>query len=236
VTAHPSFGYGTIYRGRPNKARFLILADQESQNDFFLCRALTGNGGQHVQAFINALGISESYCIIRSLPVDTMDLNVAVRKSISQNTQVDNLYREITSRILKKNNTRVVLTFGPVAKDLATRLNIGTVPVINLKSWLESGAKSDWQTAIPIIQSIPYTKDIAAAFTYQGERIQIPGKDLPYGMLRWQASSGDRVHRAKELNGDWSPDYYKFIMPDWAFIQVPKALSAAEQQAIQQHP
>jgi hypothetical protein len=48
-TAHESFGYGAIYRGRPEHARALILADQESHDDLFMARALTGDGGQRFQ-------------------------------------------------------------------------------------------------------------------------------------------------------------------------------------------
>ena len=55
ATAHPSFGYGPIYRGRPTQARILVLADQESHDDLFMFRALTGDAGQRLQQFLHAM-------------------------------------------------------------------------------------------------------------------------------------------------------------------------------------
>jgi hypothetical protein len=51
----------------------LILADQQSHDDLFTGRALTGESGQHMQAFLEAMGIRSKYLIIRVLPVDTLD-------------------------------------------------------------------------------------------------------------------------------------------------------------------
>ncbi|MHC4168336.1 MAG: hypothetical protein ACYSWQ_15390, partial [Planctomycetota bacterium] len=82
VNAHASLGYGAIFRGRPAQATVLILADQQSHSDLFTARALSGEGGQRLQAFLSAMGITKRYCILRVLPVDASDLTVAKRKCL----------------------------------------------------------------------------------------------------------------------------------------------------------
>ena len=74
VTSHVSFGHGPIYRGRLADARLLVLADQESHDDLFTGRAMTGDAGQRFQAFLRAAGFTRRYAILRALPVDTLDL------------------------------------------------------------------------------------------------------------------------------------------------------------------
>lgn len=111
------------------------------------------------------------------------------------------------------------------------------LPVLHLKAWKQSGALGDWQQSLTALRSMTFKKEIAhPSFIYCGERIQIPRKDLPYGTLKWQATSGDRGQRASLPSGDWSGDYYKWIMPEWAFNLSPLPLSSAEAQAIQFHP
>ena len=68
----PSFGFGPIYRGRLDRPSILVVADQQSQDDLFTMRALTGDDGQHLQSFLRAAGITGRYAILRVLPVDTL--------------------------------------------------------------------------------------------------------------------------------------------------------------------
>jgi hypothetical protein len=49
--------------------------------------------------------------------------------------------------------------------------------------------------------------------------------------LRWQGSSGDRAVRAVTA-GRPSPDYYKILMPRWAFQLAPAALTSDERAAV----
>ncbi len=218
VTSNHSFGYTCSYRGRPNKSTFLILADQQSQDDLFTMRALTGNSGQKMQAFLNAAGISKNYCILRSLPVDTLDLTFNERKQIVDDPQVQKVLKEIVKKIFRYNKVKVVLCFGSLAKYIWEAININTAkPVIFLKSWRQNGASTDWQEKLQIIRTKTYAKDIPPTWNYNGERIQIPRYDLPYGVLRWQGSSGDRSQRAKEGDGSWSENYYKWFVPDWVY-------------------
>ena len=237
MKAHLSLGFGPVFRGRPEQATIFILADQQSHDDLFTGRALTGNAGQKLQAYLGAIGINERYCILRVLPVDTLDLSIAKRKSIASDPQVLKVYNAILKKILSKNKSRLILTLGSVSGTLIDQLDTNTIDVIKLKAWTQSGAKKDWQNALTTIQNKNYPKDINnPSFVYNGERSQIPIYDLPYGTLKWQGSSGDRARRAKLQNGQWSPNYYKFIMPDWAYNLDPLPLTLTEQQAITNHP
>ena len=143
----------------------------------------------------------------------------------------------LIKRILGKNKTRLILTLGSVSATLIDGLDTHGVDVIKLQTWNQPGAKQNWQSALGAIQNKSYPKDIdPPSFAYHGERLQIPRYDLPYGTLKWQGSSGDRARRAKLPDGQWSPDYYKLLMPGWAFELEPLPLTSAEQQAISNHP
>jgi uracil-DNA glycosylase len=236
VKAHESLGYGPLFRGRPAEATFLILADQESHDDLFTCRALTGDAGQRLQSFMHALGITRSYCILRSLPVDTLDLDEPKRLSIASDPQMVNIYKALVQEVLSKNKTKLILTVGSVAGNLIDILVSTTIPVIKLKSWNAPGAKQDWQGKLETIKTKSYHRDIQnPTYAFSGTLLQIPRFDLPYGTLRWQGSSGDRARRAKR-GGKWSGDYYKLLMPDWAFKLAPLPLSVEEQNAVNKAP
>ena len=237
--AHPSFGSGPIYRGRPDQATFLILADQESQDDLFTGRAMTGEGGQHLQAYLEAIGIRKSYLILRVLPVDTLNLPASQVEAMITHPQVQLVYQEMVDRVRSANpGLRLVLTCGPQAKKLLQSLNIGSLPALALKAWGASGSLSDWQTRLPAIQAVSYPREITnPTFTYNGARGQIPRFDLPYGTLRWLGTSGDRAVQA--INADThapSNDYFKLFLPRWVFNLKPRPLTAAEQAAVDTIP
>jgi uracil-DNA glycosylase len=237
VEAHASFGFGSIYRGRPDRATALILADQQSQDDLFTARAFTGDAGQRFQAYLSAIGLSKSYCILRVFPVDTQGLSLARRKSLATNEQVLRVYNRIVKKILSRKRTRLIITLGAVSGLLVDKLQTGRTSITRLKAWKEPGAKQNWKNALLIFKSKNYQKDLPnPTYAFNGEPLQIPRYDLPYGMLKWQGTSGDRARRAKLAGGRLSPDYYKIIMPDWAFVLKPLPLSAAEKKAIANHP
>lgn len=220
VNVDPSFGYGPIYRGRFDQVKVLIFADQQSHDDLFTGRALTGDSGQHIQSYLESIGITSSYLILRVLPVDTLDLSSAAVNAILGDTQVKAVYQAIFNKVLTQNpGVKLLLTFGQFSANLVGQLNVGTLNPVSLKSWKASGALADWQSKLPQIQAVAYSKDIASpTFSYNGERKMIPRLDLPYGTLCWQGSSGDRAQRAK-ISGtsQWSNDYYKIFLPDWVY-------------------
>lgn len=224
VTSHDSLGWGPIYRGRPAAASALILADQRSHDDLFFFRALTGNAGQHLQAFLEAIGLTESYLILRVLPVDTLDLTQSRRNQIVDDPQVRHVYSEICRRVEQSNSgLGFALAVGTSSRRLAPHvlppgLELVEMPAYGLSGWLDG-----WRAAQQEIQGLVYDKDVPVTFAWNGERRQIPRRDLPYGTLRWQASSGDRAQRGKH-GGNWSADYYKVTMPRWAADLDPEPL------------
>jgi len=233
VSSEPSLGYQVAYRGRPNKASFLILADQQSNDDLFTMRALTGNGGQHLQSFLQSVGLDQNYCILRVLPVDTMDMSFNDQKSILEHSQIKTVYQSLLNKVMSYKKTEVLLTFGRMSNHLLQQLQVpANLKVVACKSWSQSGAKADWKAKLLEIEQLSYTKDIQADFQYDGERQQVPRKDLPFGVLRWQGSSGDRAQRAKLDNGDWSSHYYKWFLPNWVFELPPEPLTTKEQNAV----
>ena len=218
VTAHPSLGQGPIYRGRPDAASLLVLADPQGHDDLFTGRALCGEAGQRFQAYLEAIGLTRSYLIIRSLPVDVSDLGLAQRLSLVRDASVSALQQAIVDRARARNpGLACLVSLGPLAADLAGRLDLGGLPHLALPGWDAPGAQAAWQAALPAFQGLAYARDVASpSFQWNGARGQIPRQDLPYGSLRWQGSSGDRAQRATD-GGQPSPDYYRIAMPDWVF-------------------
>jgi hypothetical protein len=195
LRTHASFGFGPIYRGRPEQARILILADQQSHDDLFTGRALTGESGQQLQAYLEAMGIFTRYAIIRVLPVDTLGEAPATVTTAVQHPQTQAMYQAIMNRIRgQRESPQLLLVLGPHARDLVTLLDPDSLPVVLLKAWREAGALADWQAQLDVIRHINYQPEIESPmFVYDGRRGQIPSLDLPFGTLRWQGSSGDRA-------------------------------------------
>ena len=235
ATAHPSFGQGPVYRGRPYEANILILADQQSHDDLFTGRALTGESGQHLQAYLEAMGILSKYLIIRVLPVNMLDLGATTIQAMISHAQTQKVYQAILVRASGLNpDLSLLLTFGPYSRQLAESLPLAGWQVVHLKAWKEAGALADWQAKLVEIQQLAYDKEVAApSFIYAGQRSQIPRFDLPYGSQRWVGTSGDRASNAFH-NGTQSasPDYFKLYIPTWVHNLVPLPLSASEQAAI----
>lgn len=227
LQANPSLGFGPIYRGRLRRPSILVLADQQSHDDLFTGRALTGDAGQHLQAFLAAAGLTRRYGILRVLPIDTLDDDEAAVRAAVDSAEVRALYRDAVDRA----NPRALVVMGPNAKRLADHVNPDNRPVVFIRSFLQSGVNANWRQGLTELAALTYTKDIASpTFDYDGERLQIPRYDLPFGTLRWQASSGDRAQQPKK-GSTLSYDYYKISMPKWASDLGPTPLSSAEQQA-----
>jgi uracil-DNA glycosylase len=227
LRADPSFGAGPIYRGRLSRPGILVLADQQSHDDLFMGRALCGDAGQHLQAFLAAAGVDESYAIVRVLPVDTLADDQATVAAVVDSPQVRALHREVVRRA----EPDVLVLMGPMAQRLEAHVNPDGAPVVKIRSFLQSGVAVDWRAALDVLRGLAYDRDLAdPTYDYRGERLQIPRVDLPFGVLRWEGSSGDRAVQARR-NGSASFDYYKLVMPDWAAALSPTALTTSEQAA-----
>jgi uracil-DNA glycosylase len=237
VTAHPSFGLGPIYRGRFRNLSLLVLADQASDDDLFTGRALSGEAGQRLERFLAAAGLTRRYLILRTLPVDTLDLTQTRRNSLVDQPQVQALHRELLQRLRADNpQVSLLLAVGPGAQRLAPQVAPSGMEILELAGAGSSGAAASWQAALGQLATRTYPKDLTnPSFQLGSGRGQLPRADLPYGTLRWVGSSGDRAVRPVDLNlNKPSPNYLKLFAPTWVAQLQPEPLTPAEQAAADQ--
>ncbi len=237
VTSHSSFGVGAIYRGRFHDLSLIVLADQASDDDLFTGRALSGDAGQRLAQLLRAAGLTRRYLILRTLPVDTLDLTQAKRNDLVDQPPVQALHREALARIRSQNpSVRTLLALGPGAQRLAPHVVPAGVDVIGLAAAGTSGAAASWQAALDQLATRSYPRDVAdPSFQLPSGRGQLPRIDLPYGTLRWIGTSGDRAVRPTDLDLDKpSPDYLKLFAPSWVAQLAPAPLTPAEQTAADQ--
>ena len=237
VTSHPSFGTGPIYRGRFRQLSLIVLADQTSQDDIFTARALSGDAGQRFQGFLRAAGLTRRYLIIRTLPVDTLDLTPAKRDALVDHPKVQAFHRELLKRLAAKNaGITALVAMGRGARRLASNVAPAGLTVIDLAAPGEPGVAASWQAALTKLAGRTYTKDVNnPSFDAPTGRSQLPRADLPYGTLLWIGSSGDRGVRPTDrtINRP-SPDYLKLFAPSWVASLAPAPLTSAEQAAADQ--
>jgi hypothetical protein len=239
VTSHPSFGVGPIYRGRFRQLSLIVLADQASQDDLFTGRALSGEAGQQFQGFLRAAGLTQRYLILRTLPVDTLDLSAAKRNTLVDNPKVRAVHRELLRRVISANGgVAALIAMGPGARRLAPNVVPAGLPVIDLAAHSEAGWAASWQGGLTDLAGRAYTKDLSSpTFTMPASRSQLPRIDLPYGTPRWLGTSGDRGVRPRDVDlGRPSPDYLKLFLPSWVNSLGPAPLTAAEQAAADKLP
>jgi uracil-DNA glycosylase len=237
VTSDASFGNGAIYRGRFNDLSLIVLADQASDDDLFSGRALSGDAGQFLAKLLLAAGLTRRYLVLRTLPVDTLDLTQAERDSLVDQPQVRALHRELLRRVRAQNPAvTAVLALGPGARRLAPQVTPAGIEVIELATHGATGAAASWQAALDRLATHSYPKDVAnPSFQLGSGRGQLPRTDLPYGALRWLGTSGDRAVRPTDLDlGRPSPDYLKLFVPAWVAQLPPAPLTPAEQAAADQ--
>lgn len=234
VTQDPSFGHGALYRGRLDQAKVLVLADQESNDDLFTGRAMTGYGGQYFQTFLHAIGATESYAILRTIPVDTSDLAVAQVSRIAMNDRLAAVRAEAVRRILAKRRTQLILTVGEHARNAMAQINTGRIPVVSLVHPEADGVYADWKRAFKYIldQRLPKI-DTSAERELEDVLSVIPRIDLPIQTKWWVGTSGTRSSRP--MNRETRrPDgnYYKFYMPNWVYRLRARELSTWEMSAV----
>ena len=218
VPGASTHGGGPLYRGRFTGVRVLVLADQAGHDDLVWGRAFTGEAGQRFQGLLAALGITRSYLVLRTLPVDTAGLSAGKVWALADRPDVVALHRAVTDRVLDDNQVVVVVTVGPHAERIAGRLDLDCQPVVPLPPWSAAGARRDWVRAHDRLRSLGIPIDQPPTVsTWDGERAQIPRADLPFGVTRWQGGSGDRVVRAKRVaRADPLPEpAYKVWAPRW---------------------
>jgi uracil-DNA glycosylase len=234
VSTHPSLGTGAIYRGRFSALSLVVLADQASDDDLFTGRALSGEAGQRLARFLRAAGLERRYLVLRTLPVDTLDLTRTRRDALVDQPGVRALHRELLQRVRARNpELGILLALGPSAQRLAPWVAPAGVEVIGMAAAGTSGATASWQAALDRLAARDYPKDLPdPSFQLPSGRGQLPRIDLPYGTLRWVGTSGDRAVRPTDLDlGKPSPDYLKLFAPTWVAKLAPTPLTPAERAA-----
>jgi uracil-DNA glycosylase len=228
MTQHHSFGPTGIYRGNTEDPEFLILADQQGHTDMFSGRALTGEAGQRLQAFLNASGFQNKYLIIRTLPVDCLDdqtKKLTCIKLLEESSVVEK--RNILIRkIITANQLKGVLSFGEQAEKIINKIGL-QIPVYHV-SPTSQNLTNDFNILFDKLQKASI---VAPGQKYiQTKLSPIPRSDLPFSARWWMGTSGDRVSRATNMEnvtvsgsrvrsydeGDPNGDYYKLYAPSWA--------------------
>ena len=198
----------------------------------FSGRALTGTGGQYLQTFLNAIGATTSYLIIRTLPVDTLDLSVMKQKEIALNPDVSNAREKIIQSVLDKGNTQLLISVGDVSHVVVDALN-PSLPVIKVPSFLSDNSSS-LESALKKVKNLKLKLNNKAV-DYFRTLSTIPRADLPAYTRFWMGTSGSRASRAHEIiNGKkiYNGDYYIFEAPNWATKWSLGNLSSDEQESV----
>jgi len=222
----------STYRGRLRKGQLLVLADQQSEDDLFTARALTGNVGQHLQAMLRAIGLTTRYAIIRTLPVHTLGENAANVRAAADDPATRKIHREVLRRLRPK----VVVTLGAHAERIAADESPSGTRIVNLAPFRENNLASAWRPAVNQLKSIRFPKDLRNPTNrYNGDREPIARIDLPFGTLRWQGTTGSRAQQGK-LSNRLSPDYFRHSMPTWTSRLAPTQLTSDELDAVGRLP
>jgi uracil-DNA glycosylase len=218
VPGAATFGGGPLYRGRFAGVRVLVLSDQAGHDDLVWGRAFTGEAGQRLQGLLAALGITRSYLVLRTLPVDTAGLPAGKVWALADRPDVVAIHRAVAGRVLDDNPVAAIVTVGPHAERIAGRLDLDSQPVVSLPAWSASGARAAWVAGHARLRGLGLTVDQPPTVaSWDGERAQIPRLDMPFGVPRWQGTSGDRVVRSKRVPGADPPPEpaYKVWAPRW---------------------
>ncbi len=245
-----SFGFGPSYRGNTKDPKVIFLADQMGHTDFFSTRALTGEGGQMLQTFLQKTGLQDesSYLILRPLPVDTIGVKDSKKISLAlgKDSKGQSAVATIENIIARlEGSEKQLVAMGPVAVIMAEKF-AGKMKAMNLKSissmpqpnrdfshvsnWVEVAAKLGLET--------PKKSDLEAMYI-------IPRSDLPYSTRWWMGSTGERADRAygmslyeKEINNrdfDYTGHYYRLKAPNWIWNindDDPRPLTDLEQRLV----
>jgi hypothetical protein len=138
--------------------------------------------------------------------------------ALADRPDVVGLHAAVCDRVLDDNAVAAIVTVGPHAERIAGRFELDGQPIVSLPPWSAAGARERWVQAHGRLRSLGIPIDQPpTATTWDGERAQIPRADLPFGLPRWQGTSGDRVVRSKRVAGADPPPEpaYRVWAPRW---------------------
>lgn len=219
--SHPSLGFNGSYRGRAHGAEVFVLADQESHDDLFSARALTGKNGQLFQTFLETINPEKKYFILRTLPVDTLGSDLENLTSVATQTKMISQYQKIFNEIQKNSKIKIFIALGPVAQKITQSLEIDKMIQVVLMDYPEKNMQEWSKHANSILNTLGHKKQVEL----KNQLTTIPREDLPYHTRWWMGSSGDRAARGE---GKSLGDYYRVWAPNWVKRLYPKPLSTTE--------
>ena len=108
----PSFGTGPIFRGRLDRPSILVLADQQSHDDLFTMRALTGDDGQHLQSFLQS---SRDHQAVRDPARAARSTRSPTTRRPSPRRSTAPAVRALYAEAVRLSRPQVLLFVGPLA-------------------------------------------------------------------------------------------------------------------------
>src|SRR5262249_61617406 len=111
---------------------------------------LPGDSAKLSQVSLQAAALPSRYLIIRTLPVDTLDLSPATRLALAGNPLVQAFHRELLRRLRAKNaGATALLAMGPGARRLAPAVGPAGLGGIDLAAPREPALPAPRQAAPP---------------------------------------------------------------------------------------
>ncbi|MBN19964.1 MAG: hypothetical protein CL678_01665 [Bdellovibrionaceae bacterium] len=207
-----------VFRGRPDEAEVVILADQFSHDDLWTGRALTGYEGQKLQAFLQSIGVGSQYVILRSLPVDSLGVSDSDQEKLLNETRA--WRKSVFKKLIDPERVQLIFTLGSQSDREIQKIHDGSLPVVSLTKSYELA----WET----LSQMEFSKT-HVMFRQSEKAIPILRKDLPYGLPRWVGTAGDRVYRSTDGK------IFKIFAPYWSTStrKTLRPLSASEEEALE---
>lgn len=203
-----SLGLTATYRGRLESPELLVLMDPADPDDVIHGRAAVGGAGQYLQGLLDATGVGASYGILATLPVTPVGASPGTVVATATEPAALALLGRAVTLIAPK----AVLAVGPGASAVVAAGTMPSgIPAVAVCAHGGPGWEQEWRTGLAALRRLL----VGASRDWRADRRQIPREDLPYGTLRWQATSGTRTLRPT-LDGVPSRDYVKVVMPSWA--------------------
>lgn len=220
IKSHPTevgdFGH---YRGTFVQPRVLILADPDGYDDLMTSRALTGARGQYLQTMMKALGLSEQYLLIKTVP---FGMDGATDSEWSVVLAQTKKYRQaILEKVMQDSSASIdlIITDGEYARQEMTELlevfEI-QIPVVSIKKiglGNNSGIEKSFREAAKILARKNYQIQSDLRLDKMSN---IPRSHLPYLARNWEGTSGDRVLNSVD---QYSGIAFAIVAPNWAVNQ-----------------
>jgi hypothetical protein len=208
----PETGLFGIHRGQFEKAKALILADPHGIDDWNTSRALTGARGQYLHGLMKALGFSEEYLVIKTVPVGMDGATDEEWEVVRSRTEQ---FREVAIReALKRGNIELIVSDGKIAeaelKRVFEKLKVTKITVLNVQR-----NRMEPQDGIQAAGEVGF-KLLGRRGSFRAKQEDIPRSHLPWWARIWEGTSGDRVFDAlgKDRGG-----VRALVAPDWVAKQ-----------------